>query len=728
MVRKVAGIAACILFLGLVAFSVAAWAQEHSQGATRSLTFGERLERLRRNIVGGEESPAEHHAHHHHSTHGSAPRMASSTARSASSAAKSSSGRVQSAPAGSAPRLTRQSAVPAQPSGSTSTHLIRRQPRSASTARSPAGGSSARRRDAFEEEVSEEAFEPEEAPARPIRRRTTSRDEPSEAMRDEPTEALPERAEPKDEFEAPEETEEFAPVSPLRSPPDSPRRTRPETRRMSPDKDVLFSRQSPVLSVETIGPRRVTVGRPAEYKINLKNDGQFAASDVVVRVNVPTSVEVHEARASAGTAGMLQQEAGVLQWSLPSLAIGADEQLALQLVTRENRPFDLSVRWASAAIGSNATVEVQEAKLELKIAGAGEVLCGAKEIYRLSVSNPGNGDAENVMIRLLPLVPGEGEGASHRIGSLPAGETKTVEIELVARQGGTLSIQAEAVADGDLKAVALEEVVVRQPALDVAIVAPERLYAGAESTYEIHLQNPGDAAARHVKLAASLPAGAAFVSCTRDGKFDSKRNRVVWSLDDLSPGADETLQVTCSMQAAGQNQLEVTAIADGDLKRSQLAVTEVIAVADLVLDVADPSGPVAVGHDAIYELRVRNRGTKSAEGVEIVAFYSKGIEPVSAEGGAHEISPGTVVFDPIATLGAGEETVFKIHARAETGGTHRFRVELQCKPLNTKLTQEETTLFYGDASPTMHAGKSSRAPSDAAPARAAKKTIRSELR
>ncbi len=162
--------------------------------------------------------------------------------------------------------------------------------------------------------------------------------------------------------------------------------------------------------------------------------------------------------------------------------------------------------------------------------------------------------------------------------------------------------------------------------------APERLYAGAESTYEIHLQNPGDAEARHVKLAASLPADAVFVSCTRDGKFDSKRNRIVWSLDDLSPGADQTVQVTCSMQAAGQNRLEVTAIADGDLKRSQFAVTEVIAVADLVLDVSDPSGPVAVGHDAVYELRVRNRGTKSAEGVEIVAFYSKGVEPVSAEG------------------------------------------------------------------------------------------------
>jgi uncharacterized repeat protein (TIGR01451 family) len=509
------------------------------------------------------------------------------------------------------------------------------------------------------------------------------------------------------------------------SPDLSPRHFAPKKAAGQPDaveKGALFSRKSPTLAVETRGPRRVMVGRPAEYKVFLKNDGDTPAADVVVLVSLPQSVELQESRLSAGSATPVE---GALEWAIESLPAGAREELALDLVPRENHAFDLAVRWTSAAVGSSATVEVQQAKLELKISGARQVLCGEKEVYRLSVSNPGNGAAENVAVRLLPLVPGEGEASTHKIGTIDAGDMKTVEIELVARQGGQLVIRAEATGDGDLTAAAAEEVAVLQPALDVKIAAPGRQYAGAVATYEIHLQNPGDAEARHVKLAATLPAQAEYVNATRGGKFDAKRNRVVWSLDDLAPGAEEVVVVRCTVQAAGENRLEAIAIADGDLKQSQVAMTDVIAVADLVLEVSDPAGPVAVGGDAIYELRVKNRGSKAAEGVEIAAFYSKGIEPVSAEGGGHEISPGTVVFAPIAKLGAGEESVFKIHARADAGGAHRFRVELQCKPLGTKLSQEETTLFYSDEPTSMQAAKPAAAKS---PRTAEKPSGKSQLR
>lgn len=470
------------------------------------------------------------------------------------------------------------------------------------------------------------------------------------------------------------------------------------------ERGALFSGASPALAVETRGPRRVKVGQPAQYKVLLKNEGRSAAARVVALIALPPSVELQESRLSAGSA---VPAAGALEWTIDNLAAGAREELTLSLIPRENRPFDLAVRWTAAAAESSAVVEVQQALLELKISGARQVLCGAKEVYRLSVSNPGNGDAENVSVHLLPLVPGEGEASSHAIGTVPAGDVKTVEIELVARQGGQLVIRAEATADGDLKAVATEEVAVLQPALDVKIAAPARHYAGAVANYEIRLQNPGDAEAKHVKLAATLPAQAEYLDTDHGGKFDAKRHRIVWSLDDLAPGAEQTVTVRCTVHSAGENRLEAIAIADGDLKQSQVAVTEVIAVADLVLEVSDPAGPVAVGGDAVYELRVKNRGSKAAEGVEIAAFYSKGIEPVRAEGGGHEISPGTVTFEPISKLAAGEETVFKIHARADASGTHRFRVELQCKPLGTKLSQEETTLFYDNEPASMQASQPS---------------------
>src|SRR5690606_13522592 len=112
--------------------------------------------------------------------------------------------------------------------------------------------------------------------------------------------------------------------------------------------------------------------------------------------------------------------------------------------------------------------------------------------------------------------------------------------------------------------------------------------------------------------------------------------------------------------SGGEGRIEATALAAGDLRASQLATTNVLALADLVLDVNDPPGPVPVGQEIVYELRIRNRGTSAAEQVEMVAFFSEGIEPMSVEGGAHELSPGTVVFRNMPAVPAGNEMVYKI--------------------------------------------------------------------
>ena len=124
-------------------------------------------------------------------------------------------------------------------------------------------------------------------------------------------------------------------------------------------------------------------------------------------------------------------------------------------------------------------------------------------------------------------------------------------------------------------------------------------------------------------------------------------------------------------------------------------------MADLRLEVKDPERPVPVGEEAIYELRIRNRGTKTAENVEVMAYFSAGIEPTNAEGQPNRVSPGQVVFDPIPAVAPAAEVVLRVRARADTIGNHLFRAEVHCKSLGTRLVREETTHFYqeGPVSP-----------------------------
>ncbi|HEV3006878.1 MAG TPA: hypothetical protein VGX78_20575 [Pirellulales bacterium] len=453
---------------------------------------------------------------------------------------------------------------------------------------------------------------------------------------------------------------------------------------------LLLSQQGPRLSIETAGPRRLIVGQMANYKVTVHNEGECQADDVHVSIRLPDSAEVGESRPSMGKA---TRGESVIDWSIASLSAGGRAELLLPIAARENRAFDLAVRWSAATSTAETTIEVQEPKLELHISGPSDVRCGAKEVYRLTVSNPGSGDADDVVVHLLPL-DDESEGASQKIGTLPGGKNSVVEIELMARQGGHLTIQAEATGAGGLKAKATQRVNVKQPALTLAVAGPKKHFSGTTAGYQVRLTNPGDSDAQQVKVTTQLPANTEFVSATHDGHFDEQTRRVTWTLGKLPAGAEEILTLKCVPSATGESRLDVTATADGVEKRTASAVTHVVAHADVVLEVADPTGPVALGADAVYEIRIRNRGNKQADGVDVVAFFSKDIEPVSAEGGPHEIAPGTVMFEPIESLEAGGKRVFKIHAQAGAAGSHRFRVELTCKSTGAVLSQEETTLYY----------------------------------
>ncbi|HEX5442829.1 MAG TPA: hypothetical protein VFW87_03325 [Pirellulales bacterium] len=652
---------ACTTLAVLVGLQTAALAQHTHNHHTHRTTL---LDRVRRSLLGDEEpTPA-----------------AAKTARAPSSA------RMDGA---SKPRMTRQSAVKAQgkaksPSStwSTSTAKAAKPRRSTAPSRSAQSSNSSRRSLATDADPT-----PAELPD------ATEGDfaiEPQPLIAD-GDEAVTETSDEPTALEADGEG--------------APRVARAEKRTagpMRPDPTMLFSRSTPLVTVRGSGPRRMGVGEVAEYRVVVMNEGKQPASDVAVHVSLPAAIEVQSTKATSGAVEPASE--GALQWTLRTLAPDNEEECVLRISARDNRPFDFDVKLDAAPVVVKTTVEVEEAQLALAIDGPSQVLAGSKEVYRLTVSNLGNGAAENVVVHLLPLSPGEGEVSSHRIGTVGAGESKVVEIELAARQGGQLNIQAKATGDGDLKASAVEEVTVRQPGLHIEVVGPARQYAGAAATYQVHLRNPGDAPARRVKVTAELPEKAEYVAASHDGKFDAKHNRAVWSVASLAPGVEQIFTVKCIVHAGGENRIEATALADGDLRHSNVALTEVLAVADLVLDVSDPSGAIAVGEDALYEVRIRNRGDKAAEGIDVVAFFSKGIEPVTVDGGAFALTPGTVSFDTIPTLAPGKELVFKVHAKAETSGTHRFRVELQCKSVSTKLTQEETTLFYGDElAPEVHA-------------------------
>lgn len=461
--------------------------------------------------------------------------------------------------------------------------------------------------------------------------------------------------------------------------------------------DVLLARRSPNLSVETVGPRRIAVGKESKFEITMINSGEVSAEDLLVTVDLPTWAEVAGGEPSVGTtqAVPLGNSGRQLQWKLLRLDAKSRERLVLRIVPRESRPFDLGIKWTFRESATQAMIEVQEPKLTLKLEGPRDVLFGKKELYRLRVANVGNGDAENVVIKLFPVGSAQSGAASHNFGTVPAGQDRSIEVELTARQAGTLTIKVEVTCDGASRVELAEKVVVRRAALDLEIAGPKRQYVDAPVAYRLRVTNSGSASAADVVITASIPSTMKYQSASDNGQVESGGRRVRWKVDVLRPGAEKTVDLKCTLAQPGPARLQVDCASD-DLVANAVAVTDVDAMADLVMDVIDPVGPVAVGQEATYEIRLHNRGSKVAEDLELMAFFSQGIEPIAVEGAASKITLGQVTFPKLPAVAPGAEVRITIRAKAQVAGNHVFRTELQCRPLGTRLASEETTYFYGD--------------------------------
>ena len=289
-------------------------------------------------------------------------------------------------------------------------------------------------------------------------------DAEDDAKDEAPSRASPIRLNTMPAEEAPREAEDESQAEPE---PAASVTERPRSHRPSEGPGVLFTTESPILSVEATGPRKVLIGKEAQFVVKIRNMGA-AANNVVVTVNIPNYADVVAANPTTGSAqtpGPGQQREP-LEWKISRLEAKSEETLSLGLVPRKSSPMDLAVQWTFTPEASQTLVEVQEPKLAMTITGPDEVLFGQSRIYKLTVSNPGNGDTENVTVGLSPIGRSTEGAGNHRLGTLRAGESKSIDVELTARQAGVVTIKAQAFAEGGLRSEAVEQVLVRRESVD----------------------------------------------------------------------------------------------------------------------------------------------------------------------------------------------------------------------------------------------------------------------
>lgn len=451
---------------------------------------------------------------------------------------------------------------------------------------------------------------------------------------------------------------------------------------------------APSIQVQTYGPQSIGINKAANFTVKVTNNGSFDADQILVGIDIPEWVDVTDLNVTTGTHKITDgAEQARLIWTVDRIPANSTQSISIKTTPRRPEMFDMKVEWTFLPRVGRTNVQVTQPKLEMTISGPTDVLYGEKATYHVEVRNPGTGTAENVRVKLPEALGGE----SQLLGDIEPGKSTKFQIELFARTAGELDLAAMAMGNDGLEAKVDRKVLVRRAKLNVAVQGPSQKYSGTDGKYTVTVANEGDAIAADVVAALALPPGVEYLGGLDGAELIESGLR--WTVGSLSPGEQQSYTIHCMLNTSGGIQIEAGARGAGDLAAAAQCVTTIQTVADLILSVNDPRGPLPTGEDVAYLIKIKNRGTKAATNVNLVMHFSEGIEPTSAVGVQNRVGPGEVVFEPIPKVEPGQELTVTVHAQATTAGTHIFRAQLTCDDSDSREIAEGTTRFYGDTIP-----------------------------
>lgn len=441
----------------------------------------------------------------------------------------------------------------------------------------------------------------------------------------------------------------------------------------------------PSLRIVTAGPDTIVVGREDVYTLALSNPHEHPIQNVEILCTIPNWVKIVGHQSTAGSTDIRHES---FAWKIPNLPAAANEQLRLNLKPTASHPFDLQV---SIAVPSNQTgkqIRIVEPKLNVSFDGPTKGSFGETQTWPLRIENQGTGIVSNVHLQVFsnatPL-------ASINLDVLAPGETRIADLELKLLDDGTLPLRA--VARGDLGLVDSDEISVEigRPVIATELHGPNIEYAGMPVEYRVRLSNSGNVDVEQVVTNIQLPHSVRYVDGLPEARVTDAG--VQFTVESLAVGQVMDLPFRLGFSDGGIHEISAVSSGKHAAESHNSVQTEIVASADLKLDVIDSIGPRPVGSPDEYAIHVTNRGTAAARNIRVVAVCAPEVEPIDVVTGSAAIQAGQIFFRPIEELAANHQITYRVRVRASRSGAHAFRVVVKCIEPALRLSAEESTIY-----------------------------------
>ncbi len=455
------------------------------------------------------------------------------------------------------------------------------------------------------------------------------------------------------------------------------------------------AKQDSSVSLEWVGAATAQLNQPMSCQILVRNTGPAPVHQVMVRHHLNPGVICKRTEPAAAT------ERDDLVWTVGTLQPGQQRRLDLQFVASQRGALNCqaTVTFASSA---GQQVQVREPMLLVKMRAPEQAIVGENAPLLFAVANPGDGVAEQVKVRvLLPdgMTSARGRVVEMDIGNLAPKETRTLQVDCVAKTSGTHKSTIVASADGNLSASDHAVTDILEAKLDLVVQGPKLRYLERHAVYLLKVTNPGNAPAQNVTLNEVVPAGFKFHMASAGGRWDETTKTVSWQLGDVPPGQSREVSIDLLAAVAGDHRLQAQVVSSRGARTDASALTRIEGSSALVIELVDVDDPVEVGGETAYEIRVINAGTKMETNLEVTCTLPEQVEFKGAKsiaGVHHRVQGREVIFDPLPRLAPKADVIYRVTVRGLQAGDVRFRTRVRADGMPEPVLREENTRFYND--------------------------------
>lgn len=431
-----------------------------------------------------------------------------------------------------------------------------------------------------------------------------------------------------------------------------------------------------------------TTGGEYVYRISVKANADI--TNVIVKESLPSNLKFVRATPEAKVDG------GKYAWGWDSMAAGEVQNVDVVVIPQVDGQYLTTTK---VCIDPVVVLPLRSGspKLELAKSGPANAEPGQTINYSITVKNTGTAEAMDVVVTdTLPeglSSANGGQVVAYQVGTLAAGEEKSVSVPVKVNARGSYVNKAEAKsANGAYAQTESTALLVSQSKVDLKKSGASTEFVFRNSVFTLDVTNSGETVLKDVVVTDKLPSGCKFISANGGGQLN-KSGSVVWNIASMQPGETVTYNVVMSHHSPGTTVNEATVTTANGVSAADKVTTVWEGAPGVMTEITDDVDPISVGGTTTYTVRVKNQGTHRSVNalIRVVLSEELAVDAVSSQ--EHTVEGNTVTFPEVVLKPKGD-VVIKIKAKAVKNGVAHARFEMESSFLPRPVVKEETTFVY----------------------------------